>query len=245
MRYLFFSVLFLTAGCVALPRPEGFVFQEIQTETFAVAAWTRVKQQPVKVLRIYIEGDGFAWQTPTRPSSDPTPRRSLPLAWAQKDKGDVVYLARPCQYVFSSRCSAYFWTDGRFAPEIIDSMDDALKTLLEKYKPEKVELIGYSGGAAVAVLLAAKHSDRVGALITVAGVLDHRQWTAYHGDSPLEGSLNPADEQSKIRRIPQKHYVGGKDEIVPQSLARQWVSDQRQVIVVPAASHGEGWPESF
>lgn len=52
------------------------------------------------VLRVYIEGDGHAWQSRTRPSADPTPHNpvGLRLALADPSPAPLLYLARPCQY---------------------------------------------------------------------------------------------------------------------------------------------------
>lgn len=45
-------------------------------------------------LRIYIEGDGFAWINPYTPSADPTPSETTALNLAQKDPfANVIYLA--------------------------------------------------------------------------------------------------------------------------------------------------------
>jgi len=50
----------------------------------------------------------------------------------------------------------------RFAPEVINSFSRAIDTLKEKSGAKYVELVGYSGGGAIAVLVAAGRSDVVG-----------------------------------------------------------------------------------
>ncbi len=61
------------------------------------------------------------------------------------------------------------------------------------------------------MLLAAQRRD-VDAVITVAANLDHRAWTAHHGDTPLHCSLNAADFARRLQSVPQVHYAGEKDK---------------------------------
>lgn len=239
MRYVVFFILFLVSGCASLPRPEGFSFQTVKTGTFDVAVWTRIVP-PVDTLKVFIEGDGQAWLSATQPSFDPTPRKSIVLQWAQRTAGNVAYMARPCQYVTSDKCDIPFWTTARFSPEVIDAMDGALKTLIKRYRLKKVELVGYSGGGAVAVLLAQRNQGKVSKLTTVAGVLNHADWTAWFGDSPLDGSINAAYAFKEVAGIPQIHYAGGKDDVVPLSLSEKWVGKQK-LTVLPNATHAKGF----
>lgn len=70
---------------------------------------------------------------------------------------------------------------------------DALK---QRFGATRLTLVGYSGGAAVAALLATRRND-VARLVTVDGNLDHRAWTAHHRVTPLTGSLNPAEKNPR------------------------------------------------
>ena len=79
-------------------------------------------------------------------------------------------------------------------------------------------LIGYSGGGAVAALVAAGRED-VEHLITVAGNLDHARWTRERALSPLKGSLNAADVWRDLVEIPQMHFVGTDDDTVDPAIA--------------------------
>lgn len=195
---------------------------------------------------MYLEGDGFAWFSPDQPSSDPTPIDpvGLKLALVQPD-GAVVYLGRPCQYVASPACSVADWTNRRFAPEIIEAMDRAIDQLKREYRAEGLILVGYSGGGAVAALVAARRHD-VAALVTVAGNLDPRAWADYHALSPLDGSLDPADEIEALADIPQWHFVGSEDANIPPSLVEAFASrfppgHRPRVIVESGVDHHAGW----
>ena len=75
-------------------------------------------------------------------------------------------------------------------------------------------LIGFSGGASVATLVAGQRKDVV-RLITVAGDLNHALLNQHHGTTPLRGSLNPSEDVDLVRQIPQYHWCGEKDVVVP------------------------------
>ena len=236
------------SSCASLPEPEGFVFQKIQTKDFLLASWRKINSIG-KPMRIYIEGDGFAWMDPYTPSFDPTPSDLMVLDLAQKDvSANVVYLARPCQFVSSKECRAYYWTNGRFDTKVIDSEKEAVQALIRQYKSPSVELVGYSGGAAVA-LLTALDVPEISKVYTVAGVLDHKAWTSFHKDSPLKGSLNPADYKKRLKKIPQTHFAGGADKTVPALLTEKFVytlnGEQTEMIIVPDASHNRGWTNNW
>lgn len=246
--FAFAAASFLT-GCASLPCPEGFSYREIKTDDFSLASFARVAKKGTP-LRVYIEGDGFAWINPRTPSADPTPVETTVLDLARRDTyPNVVYLARPCQYVSSRECKVYYWTGGRFDPKVVRSEKQAISKLMTLYQAKTAELVGYSGGAAVA-LLAAKDMPEITRVVTVAGVLDHAAWTKHHGDTPLKGSMNPADYKEKLAKVKQVHYSGGLDKNVPSALTEKFVyalgKDSRaDIIIVPNASHNKGWVENW
>jgi hypothetical protein len=206
-----------------------------------------------KTLTIYLEGDGLAWLTHTQPSSDPTPMTpmALLLAQAQKD-GPVATLARPCQYTtatVANDCDSRYWTSHRFAPEVIAATDQAISRLKTLSKASSLRLVGYSGGGAVAVLVAVRRND-VQELITVAGNLDHVAWTRLHHLAPLNGSLNPMDAAPALARLSQRHFVGSTDQVIPASLAQGFLAKQGKpdcasLILVEGLDHRRGWPERW
>lgn len=179
----------------------------------------------VETLSIYLEGDGLAWLSRGRPSTDPTPLHAvgLQLALAQPE-GVAAYVARPCQFIADqAACSRRYWTDARFAPEVVASLDDAVSQLKARFRARQLVLVGYSGGGALALLLAARRDD-VGRVITVAGNLDPHAWATHHRLSALATSLTPADQRHALVKIPQQHLVGERDAIVPPELAQGFVA---------------------
>jgi hypothetical protein len=213
-------------------------------------------------LHLYIEGDGRSYITSTQVSPDPTPRHPLALQLASRDPhSQVVYLARPCQYMDlnsnstsgqSNACEPKVWTTHRFTEKIIASMNEAISKIKQQNQARKIHLIGFSGGAAIATLIAARRND-VASLRTVAGDLDHERMSKYHGTSPLaQGSLNPSRVAKQISSVPQHHFAGEKDRTVPPFISEQFVQQvavhNRRCVrrtVVLGAGHHELWEKSW
>ncbi len=210
------------------------------------------------VLMVYIEGDGLAWVSRTQISRDPTPRHPVGLELAAADPAPaVLYLGRPCQYVTPSEergCGPQYWSSDRFAPEVIDAVNRAIDQALtlvgsRESGSTRVVLIGYSGGGDVAALAAARRSDVV-AWATVAAPLDHAAWTGWHDVSPLEGSLNPADEARRLAGLAQIHFVGADDDVVPAGIVRSFLEREgldpsNLLVVVPGVDHYCCWAERW
>ncbi len=225
------------AGCVGispeqraseidvLAHQHGWQLIKLSTSPFVLVAYAPKRLSQTVTLTVYIEGDGLAWVSRSQPSANPTPVNPIGLKLAmQHPTGSAVYLARPCQYVEgpdARNCSSIYWIDRRFSPEVIESTNMAIEQLKQRYKANKLELIGYSGGGAVAALVAAKRSDVVN-LVTVVGNLDHAAWTKLHSITPLKGSLNPADAWNELIDVPQLHFVGSEDKNVSPDVARSY-----------------------
>lgn len=82
--------LIFLAGCSTTPREttlylaksSGFTEVRFPTEQFTLFGQFRPSDHGErKTLRVYIEGDGHAWSTRTRPSGDPTPRDPWAYDW--------------------------------------------------------------------------------------------------------------------------------------------------------------------
>lgn len=257
----------LLSGCIQLPsvtqrtdsaermaQQAGWIAKNIEAELFTLRTYRPVDLSETDTLTIYLEGDGFAWATPSTPSFNPTPINPVALKLALRDDMPAVYLARPCQYVSqgaTKNCIPHYWTGGRFAPEVISATNQVLDELKGQYHATYLRLVGYSGGGAVAALVAARRSDVI-RLITIAGNLDHRAWTGEKHLTPLSGSLNPADDWQALSRISQTHFVGGKDENIGISIVNAYKSRFKKgrppdVIVIQQFDHQccweEVWPE--
>lgn len=242
MLKLIVIFLFL-CGCASIDIPSSFEYKEIKTRSFSIASWQKITS-PNSIYKIYIEGDGYAFNTRGKATQDPTPHSNLVRKLAFGDNSpNVIYLARPCQYIKSPICSQRHWTTARFAPEIINAEYEAIKSTVGD---NPVILIGFSGGAQVAGLIAtAKPGLNVKKIITIAGNLDHLAWTQYHKLPPLSESMNLESYRNQFAKIPQIHYVGTKDKVIPPVLVNQFVGNNDLIIKVKNASHNEGWEQIY
>jgi hypothetical protein len=231
----------------ALAAPAGLKREQIATASFVLTAWSRIGR-PDQPVDLYIEGDGLAWLSRSEPSLDPTPREATGLALAAADPApNVVYLARPCQFTpmaLNPRCGIPYWTGKRFAPDVVTAMNEAVDQIAARTPGQRINLIGYSGGAAIAVLIAARRGD-IASIRTVAGNLDDEYINRLHGVSAMPKSENPIDVASRVASIPQVHFSGVDDEVVPPEVARRFVraGGERcsQVRLVPDVAHGGDW----
>lgn len=265
IKILWSSLCLFLSACVSLPSPaerritadalasrQGWQPVLLPTGRFDLIAYLPISLRPADHLTVYIEGDGLAWVSETQPSLDPTPLDPLALRLAlAQPEGNAAYLARPCQYADAepSACSRRYWTEMRFAPEVIEASDRAIDALKQKFGARRLTLVGYSGGAAVALLVAARRHD-VTALVTVAGNLDHRAWTQYHSLPPLTGSLNPADAGEDLSHVRQRHLAGGKDTTVPpgliESFAHRFPAEMQPAVhLEPTFDHHCCWAENW
>ena len=227
------------AACTTLQIPDDFVYQEVETPDFDIVVWQKVSN-PLLPYKVYIEGDGYSFNSAGQPTSNPTPRGTLVRNMAFGDNSaNVVYMARACQFVLHKKCAQKYWTTARFAPEIIAAEANALEQIVQN---RPVILVGFSGGAQVAGLIAVTHPEiKVQKIITIAGNLNHPEWTQHHQVPPLSDSMDLNDYADKFAAFPQIHYVGEKDEIMPPFLNRDFVADKQTVREVKGATHTSGW----
>lgn len=213
------------AKALRLASDGGFSPAKIDAGPFVLYSYAKGRRGTSQRVVIYIEGDGRAWQNRYVPSADPTPGNPVALELAIRDPAPlVVYLARPCQYVLDldrRSCHPRYWAMDRYAEEVLEATDRAIDYYRTVLGAAEIELIGYSGGGAIAALMAARRTD-VAAFTTVAAPLDHAAWTSHHDVSPMTGSLNPVDFADKLRTVPQLHLVGDDDSVVPASIARAY-----------------------
>lgn len=229
-------------------------YELVRADGFVLTTFNKINS-PGAEVNIYIEGDGFAYAARDRVSANPTPRDPLALRLASKDTAEnIIYIGRPCQYTdmkLNPRCERQFWSSNRFAPITVRSVNKAIEILKSKYGFSKINLIGYSGGAAIAVLVASGRND-VASIRTVAGNLDHKAVNTYHSVSQLDkASLNPVDYAGNVRNIPQYHFVGEDDNIIPPFIAKNFamtLDDGNKCVKVSSvknATHHSGWEEHW
>ena len=234
IRRLWILFVLVLCACAHVPRGDmpGFAPVTVDAGKYQIATWQKITD-PRAPTHVYIEGDGHAFNSSGRPTSDPTPRGTFVRDLVAQDRAaNVVYIARPCQFIMSDTCSRHDWTDGRFSADVIDSVAAAIKSVAGA---RPVVLVGYSGGAMVSGLIITRHPEiNVTRWITVAGVLNHGAWTAHFDDTPLTRSLDMA----VLPDVPQLHYIGTHDRVVPMQLTMDIARDS-DIVVVPGATHDD------
>ncbi len=202
----------------------GWDYGTVDAPPFVLAGALSPVRSADAPLTIYLEGDGMAYLAPRKVSGDPTPDDPVALRLAlAHGGGPVAYLARPCQYVLSHSCAPAWWTTHRYAAEVVAGLNLAVDDMKRRAGAAAVILVGYSGGGALAVLLASRRTDVAG-IVTIAANLDLATWTQLQGLGRLSGSLDPADVAEAIAETPQVHFVGDRDGVVPGKVAESYVS---------------------
>ncbi|MCP5367823.1 MAG: alpha/beta hydrolase [Hyphomicrobiales bacterium] len=223
----------------------GLAARVLPAGRFRLLTYRRVPAAPARDLVAYIEGDGHAWDSPSRPSRDPTPRDPGALDLAVRDPAPAVaYIARPCQYVTGADrtgCHPRYWTGARFAPEVLDAVQEALDRTMRAAGASRLHLVGFSGGGVLATLAAARRTD-VASLVTVASPLNLGAWVAHHRLTPLAGSLDPAAPGQPRPAAPQAHLVGARDTVVPPAVARAYLGAGSPALrLIAGADHRCCW----
>ncbi|MBP3998206.1 alpha/beta hydrolase [Pseudomonas koreensis] len=219
----------------------------LQTTPFPLLAAVKKDAEESTTLRVYIEDDGSK-ASESQGSTNPTPKALMLVKLALNDPAPSAYLARPCQYVWSERCVQPELSERRFSSSVITSYQEALEFLKGIHHNQTFELVGYGGGGAVALLLAATRTDVI-RVQTLGGNLTPTTWSRLHQMPPLKGSIDPIKFAKKLQIIPQRHLVGKTDMEVPQAVAEAYMlalpeADCLEVTLVEA-DHSQGWDEAW
>lgn len=193
-------------------------------------------------MHIYIEGDGHSYAN-GRVADDPTPSNTFTLDLLLADQSDTnkIYIARPGQYVpQDKKGNPMNWCKARYSSQVLMAYHHIIDLLVKTHTPQHITLIGYSGGATIALLLGAHRKD-ITKIITFAGVLNHQEWTTHHGMASFAESLNIKDFTEALSSVFQLHYVGDDDPICPPHLAQSWskcLNHTPKLQCIKSADHG-------
>ena len=191
-------------------------------------------------LIVFVDGDGIPWQRRNRISFEPTSNSPLLLRWFVESSMPSVYLGRPCYFgLDDEECSAYWYTHGRYSPDVVNSLVEVLNQTVEG---RPLVLIGHSGGGTLVMLMAEKMPN-VKMVVTIAGNLQVKRWVDYHGYSDLAGSLDPSLRPGLNSLIHQIHVYSPNDNVIKSEWIRQFSLTQKNVelIEMPAKNHSSGW----
>ncbi len=253
MRLLMLLGVIVLCGCSGIQnagsrviRQEGYRSSIFQSHVFRHLVLYNNRSSEHR-LHIYIDGDGTPWVRGTHPAKDPTPRNPLVFRLMAQDRHEAVYVGRPCYYSMGpeSHCSADLWTSARYSEQVIDSMANVITELASQSDAAETVLIGYSGGAVIATLLALRIQS-IDALVTVAGNLDTDLWTERLGLLPLTESRNPARVDEYRSDLTQLHFSGGADRRVPTAITASFTDKQGvDLIVYPDFDHTCCWEKNW
>jgi hypothetical protein len=227
---------------------EEFGFQKIRIEGkgFSHVGFANDKLGSASTLHVYLGGDGTPWIGGFIIASDPTPRSPVALKLMARDDAPSIYLGRPCYHGYSSSrpCTPDYWTAARYSKEVIDSLAQALHTVMRDYGHSELHLIGFSGGGDLAMFLAERFPE-TRSLVTIAGNLDIETWIEFHGYDPLLGSMDAKTMPPLPASVHQYHLAGGKDRNIPPAMIREALRNQpgSQFILFKDFTHGCCWED--
>ena len=196
---------------------------------------------------IYLEGDGLVINKYGEVALDPTPTDPMALRLASIDKRHVtkIVINRPFHYIKSKHSDSRYWTTARYAPEVIQSILEVLRNCQKQFHFKTIEIVAYSGGASVALLLA-PHLENIEQITSFAGNLDHKSWARYHNAGPLFESLDPLKNKAVLGHIPQVHFLGTIDENTTIDLGKQYKqqidTNKVTIVTVEEFDHDSNWP---
>lgn len=231
------SAVLFCAACAALQSPAEHTrslardagFTPLTLDDARLTAFVRKREDNDRnaTVTVYIESDGAPWVFADEPPADPTPLKPFVMSMAIADAGNrTAYLSRPCQYLSAAAlrdCDPQLWMQARFSNEAVGATNAAVDRIKNESRASRVNLVGYSGGGAMAALVAARRSD-VTCLTTIAAPLDTDAWTDSLKVSRLDRSLNPADVAAVLRNLPQTHYRGLKDTLVRPATVERFIA---------------------
>lgn len=194
---------------------------------------------PNTYLHVYLEGDGTPYHGGRFPAQDPTPTRPIVLELMALDPGPAVLVGRPCYHGLHGdvECRNSLWTDERYGESVVKSMVHAIENLA---RGQRIVLVGFSGGGALALLVASRLPCPT-AIVTLGAIVDTEAWTRLHRYRRLSSSINPASVAGRLSDIRQVHLAGEKDSNVPPWLIERALEPDLAPEILAGVTHDRGW----
>ena len=232
-------------NAINLTAPHGFQERRVLSAPFAIFMLEK-NQSPAAPWRVYVEGDGRSYVN-YELSLDPTPAQTTVLDLMLTDPApNILYVARPCQFLPTAACDSKYWSNARYGEDVVRSLQFAIGQVTGP--TAQVELIGYSGGGTIALLLAPRMGAQVTGVRTIAANLAVKEQTAYFHLTPLDQSLDPMDLADRLNQIPQIHLTAAEDDkVIPDKTVRHYAealnSSCDQIVRFKDVTHQGPWGE--
>lgn len=221
---------------------QKFIEKIYRTSYIDIYSLNKIKNSE-KVI-VYIEGDGVSWVDRFTISSNPTPIDPFAFRMAKIDTNDnVIYLARPCQYIQNSNCdNNEIWTISQYSEGILSSYR-AIIDSLSAFK--EIHIVGYSGGAGVALYLGSSNNKKIKSIRTIAGNINNNELIELGNYTPPKDSVNFNTIEKNIKNISQIHYFGRNDKVIPKDLHLNFIKRNKGNSCIKIkevqATHNDGW----
>jgi len=138
----------------------------------------------------------------------------------------AVALARP-GYGFGDGATSTGTNNGRrdsYTAANVDAIGDAVRQLRALHQPARTVLVGHSGGAAIAGVVAGRHPDVADAFVLVACPCDVAAWRASRSRQPWPNSLSPSSFVQGVSSSAQIIAVtGALDRNTDERLGQRYV----------------------
>jgi pimeloyl-ACP methyl ester carboxylesterase len=160
------------------------------------------------------------------PQAPPTYQyRFASQAASQLDNVVVAAILRPGYWDGDDRSDGTkgMMTGDNYTPSVIDAVGDVVEALKLKYHPDRVVIVGHSGGAAISADLLGRRPAGIKAALLVSCPCDVPKWRQYMKsvqggaiwDAPIS-SLSPMDMTAAVpRSVRVKMIVGAEDHVAP------------------------------
>lgn len=228
------------------PGAKGYTRRMMDGNGFKHVVFAPEAQARGKSLHVYIQGDGKPFISSRHPSPDPDGDICPVFKLMALDPAPKALMGRPCYngLAHSRNCGTYYWTLGRYSPQIVSSLVLCLKKIAIDYR--EITLVGISGGGTLAVLVA-EYVDKVNRIITMGANLDVNTWAHKHRYTPMTASMDPMRAKGPSPDVRQTHLAGGKDDNVPWTIIHSYClrHQNAEMVMVPEASHTGPWEQAF
>ena len=246
--FVFKCVVLMLSGCVLpayhLLEDAGQPYQIVSSFKFKHLLAVNSHIDIHKPVIVFIEGDGHPWRRHNRVAFEPTPDKPLLLEWFLEADFPAIYLGRPCYFELNDQqCSPYWYTHGRYSETVVKSL---VQVLSENVTGKNIVLVGHSGGATLAVLMADMLGE-VEAVVTIAGNLQVNAWSDYHHYSKLQGSMDPMFSKLLPEHIRQIHLYSPFDKVIQAEWIKSFSEKQMnsRLLELPVQGHDKGWKEFY